>query len=130
MATHEPSLAPSFALRLRIYGYVALAATVGVLISFCCRSFIPPAAFKTDTDVVGNYLQFIGGVYAFIIGFVIFAVWNQFNDATRVIEHESGRLGALARLSKCLADIQHAKTIRSSMRHYIGGILKAHSAAV
>jgi hypothetical protein len=114
---------PDIRSRIRIYGLVALAALGGVVLTQALRSLDALRAFTADKDVLGNYLQLIGGIYAVVIGFVIFVVWNQFNDGTRAIEQEAGRLGALARLSAFMRDADHGKAIRKHIIAYTQAIL-------
>jgi hypothetical protein len=44
------------------------------------RALVPPARLAPSNDVVGNYLQTLGGIYAVLLAFVVFVVWQQFND--------------------------------------------------
>lgn len=120
-----PTIDPHIRARARIYGLVAIATVGGVLLTLALRSVNAQRFFSADRDVLGNYLQLIGGIYAVVIGFVIFVVWNQYNEGTRAIEQEAGRLAALARLSAFLHDNAHGKLIRERIGEYTRSILSA-----
>src|SRR5260370_16131913 len=66
------------------------------------RTCVPPAALKDSNDVVGNYLQTLGTIYAVLLAFVVFVVWSQFNEARSYVERESNELLDLFRTAKGL----------------------------
>jgi hypothetical protein len=74
-------------------------AEAGLLIA---RSSVSPAVLKDTNDVVGNYLQTLGTIYAVLLAFVVFVVWSQFNDARNYVEREANELLDLFRTSKGL----------------------------
>src|SRR5262245_16020940 len=45
------------------------------------RSLVPADVLRETNDVAGNYLQTVGTIYAVLLAFVVFVVWQQFNDA-------------------------------------------------
>ena len=45
------------------------------------RRALPARLLAASNDVVGNYLQTLGSIYAVLLAFVVFVVWSQFNDA-------------------------------------------------
>ena len=62
---------------------VALLGLVGV------RSLFPEDVLEASNDVVGNYYQTLGTVYAVLLAFVVFVVWGQFNDARSAVAEEA-----------------------------------------
>jgi hypothetical protein len=68
------------------------------------RWLVPLRALRAANDVVGNYLQTVGTIYAVLLAFVVFVVWQQFNDARGHVEHEANELLDLARTARGLPD--------------------------
>src|SRR5262245_45238456 len=71
---------------------LSLLATVSVAIGlalsglYLVRRLVPAALLRESNDVVGNYLQTLGTVYAVLLAFVVFVVWSQFNEARSHVE--------------------------------------------
>src|SRR5689334_5976049 len=61
------------------------------------RALVPIELLQPSNDVVGNYLQTIGGIYAVLLAFVVFVVWQQFNDARSSVEREASEVVDLFR---------------------------------
>ncbi len=55
--------------------------------------------FEASNDVVGNYYQTLGTVYAVLLAFVVFVVWSQLNDARAAVSEEAKALEDLLRLA-------------------------------
>jgi hypothetical protein len=64
---------------------------------FATRRLVPPAILRESGDAVGNYLQTLGTVYAVLLAFVVFVVWQQFNEARVLVEAEANELMDIAR---------------------------------
>ncbi len=75
-----------------------------------------------NNDIVGNALQTLGTVYAVLLGFVVMAVWGQFNDARASVEREAN---AIADLHRVLAGLpgEEAAHARDDLRAYLRGVL-------
>ena len=76
---------------------VSLLGLVGV------RSLLSEEALEGSNDVVGNYYQTLGTVYAVLLAFVVFVVWGQFNDARSAVAEEAKDLEDLLRLAAGLS---------------------------
>ena len=82
---------------------------------FIVRTCLSPNVLRDTNDVVGNYLQTLGTIYAVLLAFVVFVVWSQFNDARNYVEREANELLDLFRTSRGLpAQNRHA------IQHYVG----------
>src|SRR5262245_5579111 len=81
--------------RLKIFGIMATSALFSVLVTLGVRRFVDEAVFSPDSEILGNYLQVIGSIYAFVIAFVIFVVWSQYTSTEAIIDQEVGKLKAL-----------------------------------
>lgn len=58
----------------------------------------PAGWFQANNDVAGSYLQTIGTLYAVLLAFVVFVVWQQHNDARESVENEANELSDLHRI--------------------------------
>jgi hypothetical protein len=77
---------------------------------------------RATNDVVGNYLQTVGTIYAVLMAFVVFVVWGQFNDARSYVEREANELCDLFRIAKGLPE--HTQSaIADSLRRYCAAVL-------
>ena len=88
------------ALSRPVVGSMALA--VGGLVLF--RGVAPFEVLRESNDVVGNYLQTLGSIYAVLLAFVMFVVWTQFNDARANVEREANELLDLYRTARGLPE--------------------------
>src|SRR4051812_39543883 len=73
------------------------AAVAGLLV---VRQVVPARVLRESNDVVGNYLQTLGTIFAVLLAFVVFVVWSQFNDARQRVEAEANELLDLARTAR------------------------------
>lgn len=71
---------------------VALATAAAVVGLYLFRRLIPIETFRASNNEVGNYLQTLGTVYAVLLAFVVFVVWNQFNETRTLVEREANEL--------------------------------------
>lgn len=106
---------------------VALWVVPAILVSeiglFAVRAAVPAAALAESNDVVGNYLQTLGSIYAVLLAFVVFVVWNQFNDARNHVEHEANELVDLCRIARGLPEPIRTELPRL-INHYIEAVLE------
>ena len=86
------------------------------------RALVPQEVLVTTSDVVGNYLQTLGGIYAVLLAFVVFVVWNQFNDARAMVEREANELIDLYRTAKGLPDPTRTE-LHGFIRSYVATVL-------
>jgi hypothetical protein len=80
-------------------GGAILLASAGLLV---VRRCVPMAVLRDSADAAGNYLQTLGTIYAVLLAFVVFVVWQQFNDARLHVESEANELLDFARAAKGL----------------------------
>ena len=78
-----------------------VASIVGLRIA---RRLLPVHVLEAANDVVGNYLQTLGSIYAVLLAFVVFVVWNQFNEARAFVEREANEILDLHRTAAGLAE--------------------------
>ncbi|HUS68313.1 MAG TPA: DUF4239 domain-containing protein [Kofleriaceae bacterium] len=95
---------------------LALAGLVAV------RALVSQEVLAATSDVVGNYLQTLGGIYAVLLAFVVFVVWNQFNDARAMVEREANELIDLYRTAKGLPEPTRGE-LHGHIRAYVATVL-------
>jgi hypothetical protein len=84
-----------------------LASLIGL---YLVRAIAPAAWLRANNEVAGNYLQTIGTIYAVLLAFVVFVVWQQHNDARSAVEVESNELSDLWRTIRALPGTQKVET--------------------
>jgi hypothetical protein len=82
----------------------------GVLIALSglivVRSLAPPSWLHANNEVAGNYLQTLGTIYAVLLAFVVFVVWQQHNETRCAVESEANELSDLYRIIQALPATQ------------------------
>jgi hypothetical protein len=71
---------------------------------------------------VGNYLQTLGGIYAVLLAFVVYAVWQQFNEARTQVEREANEVTELFRTTRTLPVRTRAK-LHEALHAYCCGVV-------
>jgi hypothetical protein len=100
-AKHRPSirLLPSLAASM-------FAALLGL---FLVRCLAPASWLHANNEVAGNYLQTLGTIYAVLLAFVVFVVWQQHNETRSAVEKEAGRLSDFYRTIRALPATQRVQ---------------------
>ena len=75
------------------------------------RQVIPLQVLEQSNDVVGNYLQTLGSIYAVLLAFVVFVVWTQFNEARAHVEREANELLDLYRAAGGLSEPSRSRML-------------------
>jgi hypothetical protein len=87
---------------------MALWIGAAICLSIAClvpaRRLIPFEVLDESSNAVGNYLQTIGTIYAVLLAFVVFVVWQQFNDARGHVEREANEILDVMRVVKGLPE--------------------------
>ncbi len=86
------------------------------------RALLPHPILAASNDVVGNYLQTLGTIYAVLLAFVVFVVWSQFNDARNYVEREANEVLDLFRTAKGLPAAKRAE-VRRRLGAYVDAVL-------
>lgn len=74
--------------------------TVAVLGLYAERELVTHDPRWITNEVVGGYLQTLGTIYAVLLAFVVFVVWNQFNTTRGFVEEEANELMDLSRTAR------------------------------
>jgi hypothetical protein len=62
---------------------------VSLLGLYLVRGLASPSWLHANNEVAGNYLQTVGTIYAVLLAFVVFVVWQQHNDTRCAVEAEA-----------------------------------------
>ena len=66
-----------------------LGSTVFSIAGLCAaHACLDDQALLAAREAIGSSLQTLGSVYAVLLAFVVFVVWQQFNDARGFVEKE------------------------------------------
>lgn len=85
--------------------------------------FAPSDVLRGCADAVGNYLQTLGTIYAVLLAFVVFMVWQQFNDARSHVEREAHELLDLTRTLRGLPK-ELAQPFLRALQSYVQVVLQ------
>jgi len=96
-----------------------LAATL--LIGFLVDKLAPREVRIEHNDLVGFILAVIGVIYAVLLAFVTFGVWERFQLAEARTYEEAGKLAVIYRDAASFPQ-QHA--LRAALRTYVVGVIK------
>ena len=107
---------------LAILGWVLPSTALALAGLVAVRATVSQEVLASTSDVVGNYLQTLGGIYAVLLAFVVFVVWNQFNDARAMVEREANELIDLFRTAKGLPEPTRG-VLHEHIRAYVATVL-------
>jgi protein-S-isoprenylcysteine O-methyltransferase Ste14 len=98
-------------------------ATVLSIAGLCLVRYEVPATWlRESNDVVGNYLQTLGTIYAVLLAFVVFVVWQQFNETRDHVEREANEIIDLYRTVQGFPEEQRAY-IQSKLSRYVDAVI-------
>src|SRR3954463_7671374 len=113
------------ALTPAVVGGSALA-VVGLVVVRACVS---AKVLEASNDVIGNYLQTLGGIYAVLLAFVVVIVWQQFNEARANVEREANEIADLFRTGSGLPE-EPKRRLAVSLATYVDAVLEQEWAAM
>ncbi len=99
-------------------------AIVGCSLAFLAlvHRFWPSAKRREHNDLIGWQITVLGTTYAVIIGFMLYAVWNDFQIADGNAEAEANSLVNVARSAAALPDVQR-RQIQQLASQYVNIML-------
>ena len=96
---------------------VAAAMLLSVIGLLLVRHFFPADWIRRHHEMAGAFFHMIGTLYAVLIAFAIFVVWNASKDAGTNLEHEATEVADLSRLSTALPDSARRQIIPALMEY-------------
>ncbi len=107
---------------VRLLPIVLGASLVAILGLWLVRQWVTPDELRPSTDVVGNYLQAVGTIYAVLLAFVVQSVWSQFNEARVFVEREANEVADLHRLTDGLPDAARVP-LQQALARYVDAVV-------
>jgi len=101
---------------------VGLSMLGSVLALIVTRALVPLETLVKANDVVGNYLQTLGTIYAVLLAFAVYVVWTEFTDVRQHLEAEANELFGILRMATGLPD-HVEQQIRGIVRGYVETLL-------
>ena len=90
-----------------IFTVITIIASIGGLLFF--RKLIKPEILTCQHDVADPYSQFVGMLFAVLLGFMVADAMARFGDARRIVEQEASSLGNVFRLADGLGPADRQK---------------------
>jgi hypothetical protein len=98
-------------------------ALAGGLSTWFCRKFIRIKVLRSHNEVTGNIFACAGGLYSLLLAFVVFLVWDGFNDACSHADMEFSVAKGLYRDIQYYPDTTESKKIREVYLTYINKLV-------
>lgn len=76
----------------------------------------------TNNEVAGFKFATLGAVYAVLLAFAVFVVWETYRDAAVSVTHEAGAAAAIHRLSAALGTAER-EAIQGALGGYLGAVV-------
>ncbi len=111
---------PTFILMLLGVGVSVLIAITGV---YAARHFVPSELLKDHNDVAGNIYNMLGVVYAVLLAFVVFVVWQQYQNVGQAVDNEANAIVSLYRVALALPDSTTRTQLMTDLRAYTQGVI-------
>ncbi len=96
-----------------------LLSAAGVLV---VRRYVDVKWLERHHEIAGYFVAVIGTLYAVLLAFAVFVVWNDFKQASSNLEEETNRIGDLSRMAKALPEPLRTD-IRTALVNYSRSVL-------
>lgn len=107
---------------VRLVPIVGGASLVSVLGLIVFRAIVPGDRLANAGSEIGNYLQTVGSIYAVLLAFIVYVVWQQFNDARSFVDREASALIDLHRTASGLPNGSRV-AIQRELSAYLEAVL-------
>lgn len=94
-----------------------------IILTFFVRSIFHTESYLTDVGGLGGFVTVFGTLFGIMTAFIVFEVWNQYNQATHFIDQEAQGLERLYRLTIYFRDDKLTKTMKQAIESYAGLII-------
>jgi hypothetical protein len=98
----------SFILSLRtayqIVFVISVTVLLAFLIAFICGKFFDAHQLESNTDLISSVYQVLGTIYAILLTFTLWGVWQNFNEATACVQNEAYALVDLVHIVEASPD--------------------------
>jgi hypothetical protein len=106
--------------------FITVVGSMGLAVALLAisRDLLPAETLQECNDVVGNYLQTLGTIYAVLLAFAVFVVWTQFTETNARLGAEANELFDIMRTSRTLPEELRTK-VAKLVRKYVDRVLEA-----
>lgn len=87
------------------------------------RRTVSPEWLKRHHELAGYYFHTIATLYAVLIAFAIYVVWNGYKDAGTNLSHEATQVADLSRLSTAMP-IEMRKNVSLALMEYLNAVVE------
>jgi hypothetical protein len=101
---------------------VVLWITLSIICLVMLNTFWEPSRRSVHNDVIGWQIAILGTIYAVMIGFMLYAVWNNFQTAETNANNEANDLVNLYRASDGLPQVQRDQ-MQEFARNYAASVV-------
>ena len=112
-------------------GLLMVVGTVGVAILglLVVRRLVPLDLLQMHHEVGGYIIGVMGTIYAVILAFVVFTVWNQYQMTEGAVMSEANGVGDLSRMIKRLPEPLQTQ-FRGALVNYVQAVIRSEWAAM
>ncbi len=89
------------------------------LLSLVLRFFYNTQEFLTDVGGLSAFGSVFGTLYGIMAAFIIFEVWNQYNNTSKLIDEEASKLEGMYRLVSHLNDQKLSSMMKGAIQNYV-----------
>jgi len=100
---------------LRVLMAIAASTVLTVALVLLARVTRKRHRMRGTPDIEPTYITTVGTLYGIFIAFMIFTVWNQYNDARQAIEKEANAVVDVRRLARGLSEPNRERVRQASM---------------
>jgi hypothetical protein len=111
----------SVPLWLLVLCIIAILELYSVGLMRACRKKWGPDLLKLNNEVAGFKFSVIGVLYAVMLGFLVVAVWQNYNATEITIRNEAKAVGGLTQLSYALPE-EEGEVIRAALSDYVNDV--------
>lgn len=91
---------------------------ISILLAFGARYFLKVDNLLVDVGGISAYVTVFGTLYGIMAAFVVFEVWNQHNNTSKLIDQEAQGLERLFRLTLYFRDTNLTKQMKETIESY------------
>jgi hypothetical protein len=88
------------------------------------RGYFHTELYLSDIGGIQTFFGVFGILYGIMAAFIIFEVWNQYNETSGLVDKEAQGLERLYRLTLYFRDKQLTKTMLRAIKNYASGVIE------
>lgn len=99
-------------------------ALISAVAMYLVRMYFHTEAYLSDIGGIQTFFGVFGILYGIMAAFVVFEVWNQYNEASGLIDKEAQGLERLYRLTLYFRDEKFTKDMLTIIKHYTLNVIE------